>query len=129
MLINHDFTRRVTVTRDRYRWIPSPQPGVDRVMLDRIGAEQARATSLVRYLPDSAFPSHCHPGGEEILVLAGQFSEGGSIIPSVGICATHPDLPISLIAPGGHYCLLSSGKWRRARNCRCASIPATRQTG
>lgn len=81
MLINHDFTRRVTVTRDRYRWIPSPQPGVDRVMLDRIGAEQARATSLVRYLPDSAFPSHCHPGGEEILVLAGQFSEGGQHYP------------------------------------------------
>ena len=45
-------------------------------MLDRIGAEQARATSLVRYQPASFFPEHQHPGGEEILVLAGTFSEG-----------------------------------------------------
>ncbi|WP_312689408.1 cupin domain-containing protein [Kosakonia sp.] len=76
MLINHDFSRRVTVTPEDHGWVPSPQRGVDRVMLDRIGGEQARATSFVRYLPDTAFPLHAHPGGEEILVLAGQFSEG-----------------------------------------------------
>ena len=76
MLINHDFTRRVTVATDDYHWVHSPQRGVDRVMLDRIGGEQARATSIVRYLPHTSFPQHIHPGGEEILVLAGQFSEG-----------------------------------------------------
>ncbi|CAM7821989.1 cupin domain-containing protein [Leclercia adecarboxylata] len=76
MLINHDFTRRVTVATDDYHWIHSPQGGVDRVMLDRIGDEQARATSIVRYLPQTSFPHHVHPGGEEILVLDGRFSEG-----------------------------------------------------
>lgn len=76
MLINHDFTRRVTVATDDYHWVHSPQGGVDRVMLDRIGGEQARATSLVRYLPKTSFPYHVHPGGEEILVLDGRFSEG-----------------------------------------------------
>lgn len=76
MLINHDFTRRVSVARDDYHWVHSPHTGVDRVMLDRIGGEQARATSIVRYLPQTAFPRHVHPGGEEILVLAGAFSEG-----------------------------------------------------
>lgn len=76
MLINHDFTRRVTVAKDDYHWVHSPQGGVDRVMLDRIGGEQARATSIVRYLPQTSFPRHVHPGGEEILVLDGQFSEG-----------------------------------------------------
>jgi anti-sigma factor ChrR (cupin superfamily) len=40
-------------------------------MLDRIGAEKARATSIVRYAPASVFPRHLHPGGEEILVLDG----------------------------------------------------------
>lgn len=45
-------------------------------MLDRVGAEKARATSIVRYAPDSWFPRHRHPGGEEILVLSGTFSEG-----------------------------------------------------
>ncbi|HED3303095.1 TPA: cupin domain-containing protein [Klebsiella quasipneumoniae subsp. similipneumoniae] len=42
-------------------------------MLDRIGGEQARATSVVRYLPQTVFPEHQHPGGEEILVLEGHF--------------------------------------------------------
>lgn len=82
MLINHDFTRRVTVATDEYHWVHSPQGGVDRVMLDRIGGEQARATSIVRYLPQASFPQHVHPGGEEILVLEGQFSEGDQDYPA-----------------------------------------------
>ena len=44
-------------------------------MLDRIGDEVARATSLVRYAPGSRFSSHHHDGGEEILVLSGVFSD------------------------------------------------------
>ena len=51
MLINHDFNRRVTIANEDYKWVNSPQAGVDRVMLDRIGGEVARATSIVRYLP------------------------------------------------------------------------------
>lgn len=76
MLVNADFFRRAAVTADEHRWVPSPQPGVERVMLDRLGGERARATSLVRYAPRSIFPAHPHPGGEEILVLSGTFSDG-----------------------------------------------------
>ena len=47
----------------------------DRLMLDRIGDEIARATSLVRYAPDSKFSSHVHGGGEEFLVLEGVFAD------------------------------------------------------
>ena len=75
MLINSDFSRRAIVTAQDHRWVASPQPGVERVMLDRVGAERARATSLVRYAPGSVFPAHSHPGGEEILVLSGTFSD------------------------------------------------------
>ncbi|WP_078084794.1 cupin domain-containing protein [Microbulbifer mangrovi] len=75
MLINADFSRRATVSGDEYQWIASPQKGVERVMLDRIGEEKARATSIVRYAPNSHFPQHQHPGGEEILVLSGTFSD------------------------------------------------------
>ncbi|VVD60741.1 anti-sigma factor [Pandoraea anhela] len=81
MRVNADFSQRVVVTPPQYVWVPSPQHGVARVMLDRIGAEQARATSLVRYAPNSAFPAHDHPGGEEILVLAGTFSADGDDYP------------------------------------------------
>lgn len=82
MLINADFTRTVVVEPSHHDWVPSPRPGVDRVMLDRIGGEVARATSLVRYAPGSAFPAHAHPGGEEILVLSGTFSDGGGDYPA-----------------------------------------------
>jgi anti-sigma factor ChrR (cupin superfamily) len=75
MLINADFSRRAIVTPHDYQWLASPQSGVERVMLDRIGDEKARATSIVRYAPDSCFPRHSHPGGEEILVLSGTFSD------------------------------------------------------
>ncbi len=82
MLLNADFSQRAIITPDDYRWVPSPQPGVERVMLDRIGREQARATSLVRYAPASVFPEHNHPGGEEILVLSGTFTENGVDYPA-----------------------------------------------
>lgn len=73
--VNADFTRRACVTPRSYAWVASPQPGVERVMLDRVGAEKARATSIVRYAAGTDFPSHPHPGGEEILVLSGVFSD------------------------------------------------------
>lgn len=75
MLINADFSRRALVAPEQYAWTASPQGGVERVMLDRIGHEKARATSIVRYAPGSRFPAHSHPGGEEILVLSGVFSD------------------------------------------------------
>lgn len=82
MLINADFTRRAIVASQQCQWVASPQEGVERVMLDRVGAEKARATSLVRYAPDSRFPRHPHPGGEEILVLSGIFSDGSGDYPA-----------------------------------------------
>ena len=56
MELNANFRERVTVTPDQYSWVDSPQLGVERMMLDRIGGEVARATSIVRYAPNSQFP-------------------------------------------------------------------------
>jgi anti-sigma factor ChrR (cupin superfamily) len=44
-------------------------------MLDRIGDEVARATSIVRYAPGSRFSPHTHGAGEEFLVLEGVFQD------------------------------------------------------
>ncbi|GLQ87753.1 cupin domain-containing protein [Dyella flagellata] len=82
MLINADFSRRATVTPDQYQWVASPQVGVERVMLDRLGGEKVRSTSIVRYAPQSTFPRHQHPGGEEILVLSGTFSDEAAHYPA-----------------------------------------------
>ena len=73
--INTDFSQRIVIQPDDYRWVDSPMPGVERMMLDRIGDEIARATSIVRYEPFSEFSSHTHTGGEEFFVLDGVFSD------------------------------------------------------
>ncbi|MBT3145451.1 cupin domain-containing protein [Neptunomonas phycophila] len=74
-LLNADFEQRVVIRPEDYQWVPSPMPGVERMMLDRIGDEVARATSIVRYAPHSQFSSHTHDGGEEIFVLEGVFAD------------------------------------------------------
>jgi anti-sigma factor ChrR (cupin superfamily) len=75
MQLNADFSQRALVRTDDSPWVASPMPGVERRMLDRIGKEVARATSIVRYAADSHFSAHQHPGGEEFLVLEGVFSD------------------------------------------------------
>lgn len=75
MELNADFTRRAAVHGARLDWTPSPIAGVDRRMLDRLGAEVARATSIVRYAPGSRFSRHTHGGGEEFLVIEGVFQD------------------------------------------------------
>ncbi|WP_417829517.1 cupin domain-containing protein [Thalassospira sp.] len=75
MYLNADFTKRVVIHPDEYQWQKSPAKGVERMMLDRIGHEVARATTIVRFAPDSYFDAHTHDGGEEILVLEGVFSD------------------------------------------------------
>lgn len=75
MRINADFSQRVAIRPEAQEWVASPMPGVTRMMLDRIGEEVARATSLVRYEPHSQFSAHTHGGGEEFLVLEGVFAD------------------------------------------------------
>jgi len=75
MRLNADFSHFACVTPEQYHWVASPSAGVERMMLDRIGDEVARATSLVRYAPNSQFSHHTHDGGEEILVLEGVFAD------------------------------------------------------
>ena len=75
MQLNADFTKRVAVHAAQQNWIASPMAGVERRMLDRIGEEVARATSIVRYAPDSHFSPHVHEEGEEFLVLDGVFED------------------------------------------------------
>ena len=80
--INADFSQRVVITPDDYQWEASPMPGVNRMKLDRIGDEIARATSLVRYDPNSQFSPHEHSGGEEIFVLEGVFGDEHGAYPA-----------------------------------------------
>ncbi|MBW4707386.1 cupin domain-containing protein [Roseobacter sp. YSTF-M11] len=82
MELNADFSKRVLVHSDDLDWQASPMPGVDRRMLDRIGGEVARATTIVRYAPDSHFSAHTHTGGEEFIVLEGVFQDENGDFPA-----------------------------------------------
>ena len=75
MNIHSDYTQRVVLNHHDLPWVASPEAGVERRMLDRVGGEIARATSIVRYQPGSRFKSHRHDLGEEIFVLEGVFSD------------------------------------------------------
>lgn len=75
MELNANFEERAVVHAANIDWVASPMKGVDRRMLDRLGAEVARATTIVRYAPGSQFSPHVHTGGEEFLVLDGVFSD------------------------------------------------------
>ncbi|WP_375281227.1 cupin domain-containing protein [Pseudooctadecabacter sp.] len=97
MELNADFDSRVVVHSDQTEWVPSPMPGVDRRMLDRIGGEVARATTIVRYAPGSAFSEHTHTGGEEFIVLSGVFQDEHGDFPE-GTYVRNP--PTSAHTPG-----------------------------
>ncbi|HEV8444590.1 MAG TPA: cupin domain-containing protein [Steroidobacteraceae bacterium] len=75
LAINADRRAVALVDAGSLPWLPSPEGGVERRMLERIGDEVALATTLVRYAPGSSFPPHCHALGEEFLVLEGTFSD------------------------------------------------------
>lgn len=89
--INGDLRRRVRMDTEQMEWQPSPSPSVWRKRLHLVGgAEKGQVTSIVRYEPDSSFPSHEHPEGEEILVLEGTFSDEHGDWPA-GTYLLHPE--------------------------------------
>ncbi len=97
MELNADFSQRVVMHSDELEWVDSPMKGVQRKMLDRIGDEVARATTIVRYAPDSHFSPHVHTGGEEFIVLEGVFQDEHGDFP-VGSYVRNP--PESSHTPG-----------------------------
>jgi anti-sigma factor ChrR (cupin superfamily) len=110
MELNADFSQRVAVHAARLPWVASPIAGVDRRMLDRIGDEVARATSIVRYAPASRFSAHTHGGGEEFLVLEGVFQDEHGDYPA-GSYVRNP--PTSRHTPGSASgCVLFVKLWQ-----------------
>jgi ChrR Cupin-like domain len=110
MELNADFSQRAVVHAARQPWVPSPMAGVERRMLDRIGDEVARATSLVRYMPHSHFSPHTHGGGEEFLVLDGVFQDEHGDFPA-GCYIRNP--PTSHHTPGSKPgCVLFVKLWQ-----------------
>ena len=110
MELNANFSQRLVVHAALLPWVSSPMAGVERRMLDRIGDEVARATSIVRYAPASHFSPHTHGGGEEFLVLEGVFQDENGDFPT-GCYVRNP--PTSRHTPGSAQgCILFVKLWQ-----------------
>jgi anti-sigma factor ChrR (cupin superfamily) len=108
--LNAEFNKRVVIHSDKVEWLASPMPGVDRRMLDRIGDEVARATSIVRYAPKSKFSAHTHTGGEEFIVLDGIFQDEHGDFPT-GTYVRNP--PTTSHTPGSDEgCIIFVKLWQ-----------------
>ena len=82
MNLNADYKQQIVLNHHDLDWAESAQTGVERRMLDSIGTEAAKSTSIVRYQPGSKFESQTHEFGAEILVLAGAFSDENGDYPT-----------------------------------------------
>lgn len=110
MNLNADFSKPVLLHADEIEWLASPMAGVDRRMLDRIGDEVARATTIVRYAPGSQFSAHTHDGGEEFIVLDGVFQDEHGDYPA-GSYIRNP--PTSSHTPGSEVgCTIFVKLWQ-----------------
>ena len=110
MNINADLSLRALEHTTPDTWRVTPQAGVTRRPLFRIGDEVAQATSLVRYVPESHFHSHEHTGGEEILVIEGTFSDEHGDFPAGTYFRNPPGTRHSPFTRAG--CLLLVRLWQ-----------------
>ena len=74
-MLNMNFNQRIVIETQNVAWQESPCKGVWRKPLARESAEHGHVTSIVRYEPGAGYNAHSHPGGEEIIVLEGVFSD------------------------------------------------------
>ncbi len=96
-----DRKQRCVIETASNEWLPSPSKGVWRKPLEREAAEHGQVTSIVKYEPDTFFPAHSHPSGEEIFVLSGVFEDENGSYPA-GSYLRNP--PGSSHTPGSSVC-------------------------
>jgi len=75
MMLNLDFNKRVILESAQREWVESPSANVYRKPLARSDIDGGHVTSIVKYEKGASFSAHPHPGGEEIFVLEGVFSD------------------------------------------------------
>ncbi|TVS03317.1 MAG: cupin [Cyanobium sp. PLM2.Bin73] len=71
--------QRQVIDTNNPAWLPGLVSGLDVMPLHAFGSEHV---ALVRWAPGTVFQPHGHPGGEEILVLAGVFQDNQGTYPA-----------------------------------------------
>jgi anti-sigma factor ChrR (cupin superfamily) len=70
---------RVVIDTAATPWLPGLVDGLEVMPLHSFGSENV---ALVRWTPGTIFPGHGHPGGEEIFVLEGVFTDEHGTYPA-----------------------------------------------
>jgi hypothetical protein len=104
-------------------WVDSPQQGVQRKMLERVGDEVAVASSIVRYAPHSRFTHHTHALGEEFLVLSGTFSDEHGHYPAGSYVRNPPGSSHSPFSDQGCIIYVKLRQMEASQNRRVALAP------
>jgi len=104
MHLNPGSTHYVAVHGRQLDWTPSPIPGVDWRILDKVGEGMARATLIVRHAPGTHASQRTLGGGEEFLVLDGVLQDERGDFPA-GSYVRNP-LPLSHTPSSGSGCTL-----------------------
>ncbi|MEM7528010.1 MAG: cupin domain-containing protein [Pseudomonadota bacterium] len=136
MELNADFSARVVVKTAENAWRTTPMQGVERKMLDRIGDEVARATTIVRFAPNAEFHAHTHDGGEEFLVLDGVFEDEHGAFPAGSYIRNPPTSHHAPSAPQGTTILVKLHQFDpedrthvRIATQKSAAVPAAGRPG
>lgn len=82
MQLNNDFERVVALNTLELPWQGLDVAGAAQRMLEKVGTDELRTTSIVRYMSDSHLPEYTQELGEEIIVLEGEFSDADGAYPA-----------------------------------------------
>ena len=81
-MLNMDFSKVAVHLPSTNDWVKSPADGVSRIHLEREAEESGHTSSFVKFEPNSYFPAHSHPQGEEVYVIDGVFSDENGDYPA-----------------------------------------------
>lgn len=99
--LHSDLTQRAVVDTASLPWVDSPEATVKRKLIERMGGDGTRATSLVKFAAGARFPSHDHHGGEEFIVLEGAFCDERGCFPKGSYVLNPPGSSHAPYAPDG----------------------------
>lgn len=80
--LNIDFERVVVVNTEELPWLPMTGEGVTQRLLEKIGTDICRTTTIIRCLAGSPIPAHALDQGEEIIVLEGEYTDELGVYPA-----------------------------------------------
>ncbi|MGC8697723.1 MAG: cupin domain-containing protein [Halothiobacillus sp.] len=99
--LHADLFQRAVVDTQALPWVASPEPTVQRKLIERAAGDGTRATSLVRFAAGASFPAHTHAQGEEFFVLSGVFCDEFGCYPAGSYVVNPPGSQHTPSAPEG----------------------------